>query len=285
MRIHHLNCATMCPFGGSLLDGHGHPFRKAKLVCHCLLLETSDGLVLVDTGFGTADVLQARERLNLQFRMMSAPVLDLEETALRQIERLGFKATDVRHILLSHLDLDHAGGLGDFPHATVHVLAAEHAAATARDGLVAKQRYVPAQWAHGPKWKLHEPHGEPWFGFQSVRQIEGLPPEILMIPLRGHSLGHSAIAVDHGAGWLLYAGDAYFFHGELEPSPRCPPALRVMQRLFEVDRAARLENQARLRALARQQEGQVEISCAHDPVELDRALAAQGRAEVRSAAS
>jgi glyoxylase-like metal-dependent hydrolase (beta-lactamase superfamily II) len=32
---------------------------------------------------------------------------------------------DVRHIVLTHLDFDPAGGLGDFPHATVHMLADE----------------------------------------------------------------------------------------------------------------------------------------------------------------
>jgi glyoxylase-like metal-dependent hydrolase (beta-lactamase superfamily II) len=36
-----------------------------------------------------------------------------------QVQRLGFDPRDVRHIVLTHLDFDHAGGLDDFPHATV----------------------------------------------------------------------------------------------------------------------------------------------------------------------
>ena len=45
-RLHHLNCASIQ--GISVLGQH--------LVCHVLLLETADaGLVLVDTGLGTAD--------------------------------------------------------------------------------------------------------------------------------------------------------------------------------------------------------------------------------------
>jgi len=39
-------------------------------------------------------------------------------------------ASDVRHIVLTHLGFDHAGGLDDFPAATVHLLRQEsdHAA-------------------------------------------------------------------------------------------------------------------------------------------------------------
>ena len=33
----------------------------------------------------------------------------------------GFRREDVRHILVTHLDFDHAGGLPDFPDAVVHV--------------------------------------------------------------------------------------------------------------------------------------------------------------------
>ena len=52
-----------------------------------------------------------------------------EETAAHQIAALGYSLDEVRHIVLTHLDLDHAGGMADFPRAQVHVLAAEHNAA------------------------------------------------------------------------------------------------------------------------------------------------------------
>lgn len=43
----------MCPVGGRLVDGFSRGLT-AKLVCHCLLVETEQGLVLVDTGFPRA---------------------------------------------------------------------------------------------------------------------------------------------------------------------------------------------------------------------------------------
>ena len=55
MRIHHLNCGTCCPVGGRMFDGCSDS-AFGRLVCHCLLIETDEGLVLVDTGFGMKDV-------------------------------------------------------------------------------------------------------------------------------------------------------------------------------------------------------------------------------------
>ena len=48
MRVHHLNCGTMCPMSARLINGTGSYFERGRLVCHCLLIETNDGLVLVD---------------------------------------------------------------------------------------------------------------------------------------------------------------------------------------------------------------------------------------------
>ena len=165
MRVHHLNCGTLCPYGGRWFGGEGGPFSSISLVCHCLLLETRDGLTLVDTGFGTDDVRQAKQRLGGQFVMGMRPALDASECAVHQIERLGFQREDVRHVVLTHLDLDHAGGLPDFPQATVHVHAKEHAAALEPRGFFERRRYRAVHWAHAPRWRLYDAEeGERWFG-------------------------------------------------------------------------------------------------------------------------
>jgi len=96
--------------------------RRGHLTCHCLLVETNSGLVLVDTGFGLQDVRDPRGRLSRFFLGLLSPTFREEMTAVRQIERLGFSPRDVRHIIMTHLDFDHAGGLDDFPEVTVHML-------------------------------------------------------------------------------------------------------------------------------------------------------------------
>jgi glyoxylase-like metal-dependent hydrolase (beta-lactamase superfamily II) len=270
MKIHAINCCTMCPVGARLVSGDGGYLDRATLVCHCLVVETRGGLVLVDSGLGLADVASPRERLGSGFIGFASPRLDPEETAARQIEALGFSRRDVRHVLLTHLDVDHAGGACDFPDAEVHVLAEEHDAAMARRTFLERERYRTAHWAHGPRWRLHVERGEPWFGFSAVREPIAGEPDILMVPLRGHTRGHAAIAVREGAGWTLHAGDAYFHRDELEDPPRCPPALATFQKLAAIDNRARLENQARLRALVAAHAREVRVVCAHDPVEFER---------------
>lgn len=275
MRVHHLNCGTDCPFGGAIFDGRSHG-PLGHLVCHCLLIETDNsGLVLVDTGYGLRDVAHPFPRISRPFAMMLNIRLREEETALRQIERLGFSARDVRHIVITHLDFDHAGGLEDFPEATVHLTRTEFETFhSKRQGFVMTQRYRPRQLDEVKHWRTYDPHGEPWFGFQAVRELEGLPPEILLVPLPGHTFGHAGVAVDGAGGWLLHAGDAYFYRDEVRrPDRRCTPGLRAYQTMMEVDRTARLENQQRLRRLSLEQGPGVRLICAHDTVEFEACAA------------
>jgi len=115
-----------------------------------------------------------------------------------------------------------------------------------------------------------QPDGEGWFGFDAVRQLAGLPPEILLVPLPGHTWGHAGVAIDTGSGWLLHAGDAYFYRGEMSPhAPHCTPGLELYQTMMEVDRASRLANQDRLRQLKYDEGDRLRLFCAHDALELE----------------
>lgn len=288
MRVHHLNCISACPLGGLLMDGFSTASLRARLATHCLLIETDRSLVLVDTGYGLRDVADPRSRLAALFLALNRPELREEMTAIRQIERLGFDPRDVRHIVLSHLDFDHAGGLDDFPHATVHMLADELTTASQRKSTLDKLRYRPAQWSTRAMWRTYAPsNGASFRGFAAVRELAGLPPELLLVPLIGHTLGHAGVVVERTEGTLFYAADAYFYHGEMDPKrPRCTPGLRAYQTLMEKDRAQRLGNQARLRALVRDDADGLRVFCAHDVREFE-ALSGRGLSQpapsVRSA--
>jgi glyoxylase-like metal-dependent hydrolase (beta-lactamase superfamily II) len=273
VKIHHLNCGSMRTID---TEEGGLP-----AVCHCLLIETDrDGLVLVESGIGTTAVARPEESLGAEFLGRAQPVLDLSETALHRITDLGLRPEDVRHIVLSHLDLDHAGGLADFPWAKVHVSEAEHRAAMAAPGAHPEDRlrYRPAQWAHRPHWVTYAgPSGEPWFGFDAVRPLDGLDAEILLVPLGGHTRGHSAIAVGDSGRWLLHCGDAYYFHREVDPDrPEGHAGMDILQQITEVDRPLRLGNHARLRELVRLHGDEVDVFSAHDPWELARYTGGDG---------
>ena len=270
IRVHHLNCGTMCPFCERLVAGQGSWLKRGRLVCHGLLIETPDGLVLVDTGLGRKDVAEPSRRLGGLFTTVFGPCLALEETALSQIEALGHGARDVRHILPTHLDLDHAGGLSDFLEAQVHVFAPELdqiRQPTAKE----LKRFRMAQFEHDPKWVVHDAPTESWFGFDAIRPLPGA--DILMIPLIGHTRGHVGIAVKQGDRWKLHCGDAYYHRDQITATPRTTPLLGYLERSVEFDRQKRLASLARLRDLAASHRDEVEIFCAHDPVEFDRAAA------------
>lgn len=245
-----------------------------RAVNHCLLVETdTEGLVLIETGLGLGDVRRPDEALGADWVTMADPLLAEEETALRQVEQLGYSPADVRHIVLTHLDVDHCGGLPDFPDATVHVMAAELRAALAE---APSRRYRPQHWAHGPRWATYGGGADrQWFGFDAV-PVRGLS-DVLLVPLGGHTEGHAGVAVRGDARWLLHAGDAYYYHRELVDRPEPHPLLDIVQTSSEVHRPLRLGTQARLRELVRTHADEVTVFSAHDPWEL-QSLAAHAPA-------
>ena len=126
----------------------------------------------------------------------------------------------------------------------------------------------PKPQREGVTFETHSATGEDWFGFEAVRDIPGLPSEILLVPLIGHTRGHTGVAVKSDDGWLLHAGDAYFYRGEVETPPSNIFALKLTAKQTETIRAQRLSNVERLREL--KASGEAEVFCAHDPVELAR---------------
>lgn len=251
--IHHLNCATFVPR------------VVGPMVAHVLLVERPEGLLLVDTGFGTEDIAHSA-RLGRAFRSLMRPALREEETAIAQVRALGLDPADVTDIVLTHLDLDHVGGVSDFPDATVHVHDVELDAARHPRGME-HGRYLEAQWKDA-RFATHHESGDEWNGFASVSV---LGDDVLMIPLAGHSRGHTMVAVrdpDVPDGWQVHAGDAYFHRHDVVDPSTSPRVLRVVQRLLAQDDEVRVANRERLRELVAADVPGVRVFSAHDPVEL-----------------
>lgn len=257
MKVHHLNCGTM-------------NVPTAPLVCHVLLIETDNGLVLVDTGFGLQDCAHPGPRLGV-FRYIGRPVLERSETAVHQIEQLGFRRDDVRHIIATHLDLDHIGGLADFPRAQIHLTAAEAFGAISSPSLQERIRYRPAQWAHSPTIVEHNPDGETWRGFAAAKELDSIASGIVLVSLPGHTRGHACVAVDAGHRWVLHAGDSFYHHGTLDGHSHVPRVLTAQENLIAYNRKQVHDNHARLAELHRRGEPDLMIVNSHDPTLLNRA--------------
>ncbi len=195
MALHFLNCFTC----SARVPSHLHTGTL------CLLIETCQGLVLVDTGLGQNDYTHRGGIIRL-FQVVTIVPMNPEEAAVRQVARLGYEPEDVRHIVLTHMHFDHCGGLPDFPHATVHVHRREYEAFTGRPRRWTDLAYVRRHIAHQPEFELYDDTGKSWFDFAAVRLP--LEPEMWLVPLFGHTRGHCGVAVQSESGWLFHVGDA-----------------------------------------------------------------------------
>ncbi len=170
----------------------------------CLLVETEQGLVLVDTGLGTDDYVLKSGILRV-FQIITKVPLNPDEAAIHQITRLGYKPEDIRHIVLTHMHFDHCGGLPDFPQATVHVHKLEYESFNGPIRQFSDLAYVKRHIEHQPRLACYSEQGDTWFDFSAIR----LPfqPEMWLVPLFGHTQGHCGVAIRTNTGWLFHVAD------------------------------------------------------------------------------
>jgi glyoxylase-like metal-dependent hydrolase (beta-lactamase superfamily II)/RimJ/RimL family protein N-acetyltransferase len=239
----HLNCGTL----------HAPPNPKAS--CHCLLLEGGGKLTLIDTGIGLRDVADSAGRIGQQLIDLAGFQFDEAVTAAQQVEKLGFRTADVTDIVLTHGDPDHTGGLADFPGATVHISAAEHAALAS-----GHWRYLPGHFAHGPKWTTYSAFDLDWFGSPAA-EVRTAAGEVLLVSLPGHTAGHCGVAVRDGKRWLLHVGDAYYLRAELDADDQ--PVSQLAAARADDDPLRRV-TLTHLRRLHRDHAGAVSLFGYHD---------------------
>ncbi len=165
---------------------------------YSFILEHPAGLIAIDTGIGPG-VQSPRPRI--QRRFVPDPV---ERRAIGPAMRsAGLEPADVRQVILTHLDWDHAGGLAEFPAARVLVHGPEWKFAQTRFG---RTRFEPGLWPAGFVPTLYELDADPLGSFPASLPItpEG---EVRIVPLPGHTPGHVGVVVRAEGSTILLCGD------------------------------------------------------------------------------
>jgi glyoxylase-like metal-dependent hydrolase (beta-lactamase superfamily II) len=196
-KIYHLDCGPMRPI-----------WPKLEAATYVLLVESNHGWMLIDSGFGKKDLSSRPPIIMRIFRRMVRVAPNPASSAYAQIEKLGINPRDVSDIILTHMHLDHAGGLADFPWANVHVYENEFEAAQHHRGRIGIG-YIKSQWAHNPHWVLYQRCDSEWFNLPAIL-VKNIEPRVYMIPMVGHTIGHCMVAVQDGNHWLLHCGDAAY---------------------------------------------------------------------------
>ena len=179
--------------------------RWAEIPMRAWLIEHLDGPILVDTGqtarFNEPGYLPPENlhlRRNLRWRVTREQEVDA------QLAAHGLKAADLRYTVLTHLHLDHDGGLEHVKDTEIVVTETEYR--TAR-GLAGRLRgYLPHRWPEGFAPRTITLRDEPYGPFP--RSFE-LARGIVLVGTPGHTRGHMSVVVE-GSPRLLLAGDAAY---------------------------------------------------------------------------
>jgi glyoxylase-like metal-dependent hydrolase (beta-lactamase superfamily II) len=248
MKIHHLNCMSFRAF-------------KIPEITHVLLIDSADGLILIDSGLGLDDFVHPNwvEWLAIFSKGVTATP---DETPFRQVMSLGLDVHQVRDIVPTHLHFDHFGGAVDFPWATVHVWDVEYRAGLNPKGWKSFFGYIPERLKKPPNIKLYSLTSDHWFGLEAIPVIRRTDVEIWLVPLVGHSPGMCGVAIKTDSGWIWHCGDAYARPMQVDPGcsgtafPRI--ARGIESALFPV------EARRKIKLILAEHGDEVRTICSHD---------------------
>jgi N-acyl homoserine lactone hydrolase len=177
----------------------------------CYAVEHPEGVILVDTG----DTHERPAGMAHPFHALAAKIsVDSEEQIGSHLARLGISAKDVRLVVLTHLHIDHDGGIASFPDARIIVAKQEF---TQARGLIGRLNgYTPQRWSADwqPEFTALEARG---YGAFTQHQTLTRAGDVLVVPTPGHTAGHQSVIVRDGDLHYFLAGDvSYTQQGLLE---------------------------------------------------------------------
>lgn len=174
------------------------------------------GLVLIDTGLHPSVAVKPSENFGrvtlLAFRDLE---MDSGQALPAQLRERGLEASAVKAVVMTHLHVDHASGISEFPGATFVVSRAEWDAATSQGQT---HGYVTRQFDHAFDYRLLEfegPDASSFAGFARSFDLFG-DGSVRTVYTPGHTLGHMSVLLRTARGEVLVAGDAMYLRRTLD---------------------------------------------------------------------
>lgn len=191
------------------------------------VVERPDGLLLVDTGWSRRACAWPEVDPGRAAKLFLGLDVKPEDALASQLISLGYAPGDVRHVVATHLHMDHVSGAVDFPSATVHCAEAEW------EALRRGHRSYDPRALELPRVERHTPRGPAALGFAASHDLLG-DGTVLLLDARGHTRGSLAVAVKLQAGWLLHVGDAAMFAEDFRMDDAAPSSLYMRAMNWDV---------------------------------------------------
>ena len=220
MRIHAIETGRV-RIKQAQIEGRGHgTWRQLQPILssewadwspvYAWAIEHPEGVIVVDTG--AAAHLKSLPRWHPYFRFAVRFDIEPEQEVGPQLRGLGIGARDVKTVVLTHLHIDHDGGLAHFPHSRILASAGEIARASGIAGAVLG--YLPKRW---PKWFAPEPlawQPTAYGPFASSAPISAAG-DVIAVPTPGHTPNHLSVVVRDGDHEIMLAGDASYLESTM----------------------------------------------------------------------
>ena len=186
-------------------------WSESTLPLNVVLIDHPAGLCLFDAGPGARAASPGGLPWHPWLRLARFEVIEPDSLAAA-LQRRGASRDDIRWVVLSHLHVDHVGGLTDAPKADVLVSRTEWERA---QGLRGRLRgYVPALWPDGRTPLLVDPRPPALGPFPGSHDVAG-DGTLLVVPTPDHTPGHVSLLVRLGGRAVLCGGDLAPSLGEL----------------------------------------------------------------------
>ena len=181
------------------------------------------GPILVDTGLHPSIASDPTENLGRLGTWLFKPELDPGDDLPSQLRDRNIDPSDIRLVLMTHLHVDHASAIADFPEATFIVTDAEWKAATT--GLFPFGRgYRRQQYDYAFDFRTLAFDGDEVSSYSTFGRTVDLfgDGSIRLASTPGHTAGHQSVIVRLKDRDMVISGDAIYLEEQLEPRADLP---------------------------------------------------------------